>query len=76
MFHDFGAYKIEERDGLEEFVVMDPHGHAVYGSLFFAHYSPVPEEAFALHLADRICILLSKPPFDAQRLRCNAGTAC
>ena len=99
MFHDLGAYKIEERQRLEEFEVSDPHGHAVYGSLFVQHYAPfpelapviqyhhwqwrdreaagepVPEMAFALHLADRICLLAQQTPFDAERLWQSAGTA-
>lgn len=45
MIHDIGAYKVEERQRMTEFEVIDPHEHAVYGSLFFRHFSPLPRMA-------------------------------
>ena len=61
MFHDLGAYKIEERQRLEEFEVSDPHGHAVYGSLFVQHYAPFPELARGACAGDGLCPALGRP---------------
>lgn len=48
MIHDIGAYKVEERQRMIEFEVIDPHEHAVYGSLFLRHFSPLRQMANAV----------------------------
>jgi len=48
MIHDIGAYKVEERQRMTEFEVIDPHEHAVYGSLFFRYFSPLHKMADAI----------------------------
>lgn len=43
MFHDIGAYKIEERKKLVEIELNRPMEHAVYGSLFIKYFSPLSD---------------------------------
>lgn len=43
MFHDIGAYKIEERKKLVEIELNRPMEHAVYGSLFIKYFSPLAD---------------------------------
>ncbi|MGG7179277.1 HD domain-containing phosphohydrolase [Clostridium paraputrificum] len=43
MFHDIGAYKVTERDRLVEIDSVKPFHHAVYGSLFIKHFSPLSD---------------------------------
>ncbi|WP_230142360.1 HD-GYP domain-containing protein [Clostridium neonatale] len=43
MFHDIGAYKIEERKKLIEIELNRPMEHAVYGSLFIKYFSPLSD---------------------------------
>jgi len=40
IFHDLGAYKITEREKLENVDIDTPINHAVYGSLFIKYFSP------------------------------------
>lgn len=43
MFHDIGAYKIEERKKLIDIELNSPMEHAVYGSLFIKYFSPLSD---------------------------------
>lgn len=43
LFHDIGAYKVEERDKILDIDSKNPMNHAVYGSLFIKHFSPLFE---------------------------------
>lgn len=43
MFHDIGAYKIEERKKLLDIELNRPMEHAVYGSLFIKYFSPLSD---------------------------------
>lgn len=43
MFHDIGAYKVEERDKLVDIDLEKPMAHAVYGSLFIKYFSPLSD---------------------------------
>lgn len=46
--HDIGAYKVEERRRMIEFEINSPHEHAIYGSLFVRHFSPLHDAANTL----------------------------
>ncbi|OOP72860.1 HD-GYP domain-containing protein [Clostridium beijerinckii] len=41
VFHDIGAYKVEEIDKLAEIDINAPFRHAIYGSLFIKYFSPL-----------------------------------
>ena len=43
MFHDIGAYKVEERNKLIDIDLNKPIAHAVYGSLFIKYFSPLSD---------------------------------
>ncbi len=43
MFHDIGAYKVEERNKLVDIDLEKPMAHAVYGSLFIKYLSPLSD---------------------------------
>lgn len=43
MFHDIGAYKVEERARLVDIDLDKPMAHAVYGSLFIKYFSPLSD---------------------------------
>lgn len=43
MFHDIGAYKVEERKRLIDIDLDKPMAHAVYGSLFIKYFSPLSD---------------------------------
>lgn len=43
MFHDIGAYKVEERDKLVDIDLEKPMAHAMYGSLFIKYFSPLSD---------------------------------
>lgn len=43
MFHDIGIYKVEERDKILDIDSEEPMEHAVYGSLFIKHFSPLSD---------------------------------
>lgn len=45
MFHDIGAYKIEERNAILDIDLKNPMHHAVYGSLFIKYFSPLSDLA-------------------------------
>ena len=45
MFHDIGAYKVEERNTVLDIDLEDPMDHAVYGSLFIKYFSPLSDLA-------------------------------
>ena len=45
MFHDIGAYKVEERKRLIDIDLDKPMAHAVYGSLFIKYFSPLSDLA-------------------------------
>ena len=45
MFHDIGAYKVEERDQLLDIDSITPMNHAIYGSLFIKYFSPLSDLA-------------------------------
>lgn len=43
IFHDLGAYKVTEREKLENVDIDTPINHAVYGSLFIKYFSPLSD---------------------------------
>lgn len=43
IFHDIGAYKVEEREKILDIDLKNPIEHAVYGSLFIKHFSPLSD---------------------------------
>lgn len=45
IFHDIGAYKVEERKRLIDIDFNKPMAHAVYGSLFIKYFSPLSDLA-------------------------------
>lgn len=45
MFHDIGAYKVEERKKLIEIDSNKPMAHAIYGALFIKYFSPLSDLA-------------------------------
>ena len=45
VFHDIGAYKIEERDRIIDIDLDIPMNHSVYGYLFITYFSPLSDLA-------------------------------
>ncbi|WP_291650963.1 HD domain-containing phosphohydrolase [Clostridium sp.] len=45
IFHDIGAYKVEDRDKILNIDLDTPMNHAVYGSLFIKYFSPLSDLA-------------------------------
>lgn len=45
VFHDIGAYKVEERKEILEIDLDKPMNHAAYGYLFIKHFSPLSDLA-------------------------------
>ncbi len=45
LFHDIGAYKIEEVDSMIEFETDTPISHSIYGYLFYKYLTPLDEIA-------------------------------
>jgi len=45
IFHDIGAYKVEERNEILDIHLSNPINHAVYGSLFIKYFSPLSDLA-------------------------------
>lgn len=45
LFHDIGAYKVEERDRIIDIDSEIPMNHSIYGYLFIKHFSPLSDIA-------------------------------
>lgn len=45
VFHDIGAYKVEERDSIIDIDIEAPMKHSIYGYLFIKHFSPLSDLA-------------------------------
>lgn len=54
MFHDIGAYKVEERNRILDIDLKAPMSHAIYGSLFIKYFSPLSDLAPVI-LGHHIC---------------------
>lgn len=56
VFHDIGAYKVEEIDKLAEIDINAPFRHAIYGALFIKYFSPLSkmyEIVLTHHFSDK-----------------------